>query len=89
MPAQRFASYDFYLYILGSRLGNRQSRGSHILISRRHHFVLSRKVHPELESLQAAAIFSKLRARHLGMYETRARRHPLDIAGPDDPVVSL
>src|SRR6185437_567238 len=45
--------------------------------------VAVRQRNPELQSIEARARASRLRSRALGMSDPAARRHPVDVTGPD------
>src|SRR5207247_2123019 len=46
-----------------------------LLIARLHHLVAARKVDPQLEAVQTAAVAANLVGRHLGMPDARSGRH--------------
>src|SRR2546430_10297563 len=52
-------------------------------VSRVHHLVRLRQVHPELEAAHAVLVD----LRHLLVDDPAPGRHPLDVTGADDPLV--
>src|SRR6188508_3310966 len=57
------------------------------LVAGRTHFVLRRKIHPQLDHAERAPCFAVVRRVKLLMNDTAGGGHPLDVARSDDPAV--
>src|SRR5262249_53336498 len=83
LGAQGLARNDAYSHLSVGRAADRDAARGDLLISRRHHLVACRKVDPELKAMHPAARLSEGGSRHLRVHDSRARGHPLDVAGSE------
>jgi hypothetical protein len=60
-----------------------------VLVARRHHLVLGRQVHPQLEPVEETARHDERLRRSLDVQEARARRHPLGVAVGDGAAATV
>src|SRR4051812_40228453 len=54
---------------------------------RRSHLVALRQVHPELKSMEQAAVAHNVGAWHFRVDQSGSGGHPLDISGAEDTVI--